>query len=152
MDAKAIKTAFKEAAKELESETNARQFPDNITVAEAMKHVDHDVVVSWAQAELGSRSPQQLLLDAFEGLTDADATSVINCLLNETDTARRILATALKECVAYDLAYEAQKLVDNYDPTDEEMNRPIRPNDIDDPFLAEQRSFARTHNRSLRGK
>ena len=152
MDDKAIKTAFTEAVKELESATNARQFPDSITTTAALEYVDHDVVVSWAQAELGSRSPQQLLLDAFENLTDADATSVINCLLNETDTARKILATALREAVAKDLAYEAQKRVDNFDPTDEEMNRPIRPNDIDDPFLAEQRSFTASYNRSLRGK
>ena len=58
----------------------------------------------------------------------------------------------MREAVAKDLAYEAQKRVDNYDPTDEEMNRPIRPNDIDDPFLAEQRSFTRNYNASLRGK
>lgn len=152
MDTKKIKTAFTEAVLELESETRSRQFPDNITTEEAAKHVDHDVVVAWAQAELGSRSPQQLLLDAFENLTDADATSVINCLLNETDTARKILATALREAVAKGIAYEAQKRVDNFDPTDEEMNRPIRPNDIDDPLLAERRSFTRNHNASLRGK
>ena len=143
MDAKAIKTAFKEAAKELESETNARQFPDNITITEALKHVDHDVVVSWAQAELGSRSPQQLLLDAFEKLTDADATSVINCLLNETDTARRILANALRECVAYDLAYEAQKLVDNYDPTDAEMSRTSYASEVADPVADDRRALAK---------
>ena len=152
MDDKKIRTAFTEAVAELEAEIRSRQFPDSITTAAALEHVDHDVVVSWAQAELGSRSPQQLLLDAFENLTDADATSVINCLLNETDTARKILSKALCEAVAYDLAYEAQKRVDNYDPTDEEMNRSIRPNDIDDPFLAEQRSFTRSYNRSLRGK
>ena len=60
MDTKKIKTAFTEAVLELESETRSRQFPDNITTEEAAKHVDHDVVVAWAQAELGSRSPQQL--------------------------------------------------------------------------------------------
>jgi len=152
MDDKAIKTAFTEAVRELEAETNGRQFPDSITTAAALEYVDHDVVVSWAQAELGSRSPQQLLLDAFENLTDADATSIINCLLNETDTARKIMAKQLCEYVAKDLAYEAQKRVDNYDPTDDEMNGPIRPNDIDDPLLAEQRSFTRSYNRSLRGK
>ena len=73
-------------------------------------------------------------------------------LLNETDTARKIMAKQLCEYVAKDLAYEAQKRVDYYDPSDEEMNRPIRPNDIDDPLLAEQRSFTRSYNRSLRGK
>lgn len=152
MDAKKIKTAFTEAVLELEAETKSRQFPDNITTEEAAKHVDHDVVVAWAMAALGLRSPQQLLSDILENLTDADATSIINCLLNETDTARKIMAKQLCEYVAKDLAYEAQKRVDYYDPSDEEMNRPIRPNDIDDPLLAEQRSFTRSYNRSLRGK
>ena len=50
MDDKAIKTAFTEAVRELEAETNGRQFPDNITTEEAAKHVDHDVVVAWAMA------------------------------------------------------------------------------------------------------
>ena len=85
MDTKKIKTAFTEAVAELEAETRSRQFPDSITTAAALEHVDHDVVVSWAQAELGSRSPQQLLLDAFENLTDADATSIINCLMFGVD-------------------------------------------------------------------
>lgn len=150
MDDKKIKTAFTEAVLELESETRSRQFPDNITTEEAAKHVDHDVVVAWAMAALGLRSPQQLLSDILENLTDADATSIINCLLNETDTARKIMAKQLCEYVAKDMAYEAQKRVDNYDPSDEEMNRPIRPNDIDDPLLAERRSFTASYNRSLR--
>ena len=145
MDDKAIKTAFTEAVRELEAETNGRQFPDSITTAAALEYVDHDVVVSWAQAELGSRSPQQLLLDAFENLTDADATSVINCLLNETDTARKILATALREAVAKDLAYEAQKRVDNYDPTDSEMSRTSYAAQVDDPLIGDRRHLARQY-------
>lgn len=145
MEVKKIKTAFTEAAIELESETRSKQFPDNITTDEALKHVDHDVVVSWAQAELGSRSPQQLLLDAFENLTDADATSVINCLLNETDTARRILASALRECVAKDLAYAAQCRVDNFDPTDAEMARTSYASEVDDPLVADQRHIAKEY-------
>ena len=145
MDTKKIKTAFTEAVLELESETRSRQFPDNITTEEAAKHVDHDVVVSWAQAELGSRSPQQLLLDAFENLTDADATSIINCLLNETDTARKIMAKQLCEYVAKDLAYEAQKRVDNYDPTDSEMSRTSYAAQVDDPLIGDRRHLARQY-------
>lgn len=144
MDDKKIRTAFTEAVIELEAETKSRQFPDNITTEEAAKHVDHDVVVAWAMAALGLRSPQQLLLDAFENLTDADATSVINCLLNETDTARKILSKALCEAVAYDLAYEAQKRVDNYDPTDDEMSRSYAV-EVDDPLIADRRYLARSY-------
>ena len=145
MDDKAIKTAFTEAVRELEAETNGRQFPDSITTAAALEYVDHDVVVSWAQAELGSRSPQQLLLDAFENLTDADATSVINCLLNETDTARKIMAKQLCEYVAKDLAYEAQKRMDSYDPTDSEMSRTSYAAQVDDPLIGDRRHLAREY-------
>lgn len=145
MDTKKITTAFTEAVLELESETRSRQFPDNITTEEAAKHVDHDVVVAWAMAALGLRSPQQLLLDAFENLTDADATSVINCLLNETDTARKIMAKQLCEYVAKDLAYEAQKRMDSYDPTDSEMSRTSYAAQVDDPLIGDRRHLARQY-------
>ena len=144
MDDKKIKTAFTEAVLELEAETKSRQFPDNITTEEAAKHVDHDVVVAWAMAALGLRSPQQLLSDILENLTDADATSIINCLLNETDTARKIMAKQLCEYVAKDLAYEAQKRVDNYDPTDSEMSRSYAV-EVDDPLIADRRYLARSY-------
>ena len=144
MEVNAIKTAFTEAVRELESEQYGRQFPDNITIDAASKHVDHDVVVSWAMAELGLRSPQQLLSDMIENLTDADATSVINCLLNETDTARKILDACLRAYVAKDLAYEAQKRVDNYDPTDSEMGRSYAV-EVDDPLIADRRHMAREY-------
>ena len=145
MDAKKIKTAFTEAVMELEAETKSRQFPDNITTEEAAKHVDHDVVVAWAMAALGLRSPQQLLSDILENLTDADATSVINCLLNETDTARKIMAKQLCEYVSKDLAYEAQKRVDNYDPTDSEMSRTSYAAEVDDPLIGDRRHLAREY-------
>ena len=144
MDTKKIKTAFTEAVMELEAETKSRQFPDNITTEEAAKHADHDVVVAWAMVALGLRSPQQLLSDILENLTDADATSVINCLLNETDTARKIMAKQLCEYVAKDLAYEAQKRVDNYDPTDDEMSRSYAV-EVDDPLIADRRYLARSY-------
>ena len=145
MDAKKIKTAFTEAVMELEAETKSRQFPDNITTEEAAKHVDHDVVVAWAMAALGLRSPQQLLSDILENLTDADATSIINCLLNETDTARKIMAKQLCEYVSKDLAYEAQKRVDNYDPTDSEMSRTSYAAEVDDPLIGDRRHLAREY-------
>ena len=145
MDDKKIRTAFTEAVIELEAETRSRQFPDNITTEEAAKHVDHDVVVAWAMAALGLRSPQQLLSDILENLTDADATSIINCLLNETDTARKIMAKQLCEYVAKDLAYEAQKRVDNYDPTDSEMSRTSYAAEVDDPLIGDRRHLAREY-------
>ena len=118
-----VKTPYTEAVRELANETRSKQFPDNITTAQALEHVDHDVVCAWVTQELSKRSPQGLLSDAFENLTDADATSVLNCLINETDTARRFLASCLREYVAKDIAYDAQCLVEQYDPTDAEVER-----------------------------
>ena len=118
-----IKTALDLAIDELAAETRSKQFRDNITDAEALKHVDHDVVCAWVAQELSLSNPQGLLTDAFENLTDADATSVLNCLINETDTARRILARCLCEFVAKQIAYAAQYLVDSYDPSDADIER-----------------------------
>ena len=118
-----VKTPYTEAVRELANETRSKQFPDNITTAQALGHVDHDVGCAWVTPELSKRSPQGLLSDAFENLTDADATSVLNCLINETDTARRFLASCLREYVAKDIAYDAQCLVEQYDPTDAEVER-----------------------------
>ena len=118
-----LRTPYTEAVRELADETRSRQFPDNITTAQALEHVDHDVVCAWVVRELSQRSPQQLLSDVIENLTDADATSVLNCLINETDTARRFLASCLREYVAKDIAYDAQKIVDSYDPSDADIER-----------------------------
>ena len=121
------------------------QFPDNITTAQALEHVDHDVVCAWVTQELSKRSPQGLLSDALENLTDADATSVLICLINETDTARKLLAATFSEYVAKDLAYDAQKLVDGFDPTDAEMARTSHAAEVDDPLVADRRHIARSH-------
>ena len=140
-----VRTPYTEAVEELSAETRSKQFADNITTSEALKHVDHDVVCAWVKQELSKRSPQQLLSDAFENLTDADATSVLNCLINETGTARKLLAACLCEYVAKDLAYDAQKLVDQYEPTDEEMSRTSYAAEVDDPLIADHRHIARMH-------
>jgi hypothetical protein len=118
-----VRTALTDAIKQLADENKAKQFPDLITEREALEHVDHDVVCAWVAQELSLRNPQQLLSDAFEYLTDADATSVLNCLINETDTARKLLAACLCEYVAKDIAYDAQKVVDSYDPSDADIER-----------------------------
>jgi hypothetical protein len=118
-----VRTPLTEAIEQVALENKSKQFPDNITTAEALEYVDHDVVCAWVAQELSLRNPQQLLSDAFEYLTDADATSVLNCLINETDTARRILASCLCEYVAKHIAYAAQCKVDQYDPTDAEVER-----------------------------
>jgi hypothetical protein len=118
-----VKTALTEAIDQVALENKSKQFRDNITDRDALDYVDHDVIVAWVAQELSLRNPQQLLSDIFENLTDADATSVLNCLNNETDTARRILAPCMRQYVAKDVAYAAQLLLDHYDPTDAEVER-----------------------------
>jgi hypothetical protein len=118
-----VRTPYTDAVDELADETRSKQFPDNITPAQALEYVDHDVVCAWVNQELSKRSPQSLLSDAFENLTDYEATSVLNCLINETDTARKLLAGCLREYVAKDIAYDAQCKVEQYDPSDADIDR-----------------------------
>jgi hypothetical protein len=117
------RTPLTEAIEQVAAENKSKQFPDNITTAEALEYVDHDVVCAWVAQELSLRNPQQLLSDAFEYLTDADATSVLNCLINPSDTARKLLAACLCEYVAKHIAYAAQCKVDMYDPSDADIER-----------------------------
>jgi hypothetical protein len=46
------------------------------------------------------------------------------------------------EQVARDLAYEATKLVESFDPTDAEMSRSFAV-EVDDPLIADRRHIAR---------
>ena len=134
---------------EIANEVRNRQIEYLVTSNDAVTHIDHDLVVAWATVETGKRSALNILTEALEKLTEAEAFSILTCLLNETDTARKMLANELRQHVARDLAYRAQCLIDD-GPTDAEIDGPIRPNDIDDPLLAERRSFTRKHNASLR--
>jgi len=129
-----------------------RNRPDStVTIDDARTYVDAEVIHQWSLEQLKSRSPQQLMLEAFEMLTTDQTIEVWVSLPHATkDDARRVLAAAQAEHVARDLVHDAQQVVDTYDPTDDEMARGITPNDIDDPFLAERRSFTRRHNASLR--
>ena len=133
---------------EIANEVRNRQVEYPVTSNDAVTYVDHDLVVAWATVETGKRSAGNILSEAFEKLTEAEAFSVLTCLMNETDTARKMLAGELRTYIANDLAYQAQCHIDDGPTADD--NGPITPNDIDDPLLAERRSFTRNYNASLR--
>ena len=114
---------IKDVVNELANEQLHAEIRSEVTAADALPSVDHDLVIAWVAVETGTRSPQTTLLEVFENLTDAETISVLNCLLNETDTARRILADALRQHVAKDLAGQANVVLRNYEPTDSEISR-----------------------------
>jgi hypothetical protein len=150
-------TAFAAAADDLAQEELHRQFPQGITPAEAMDYVDEKLAGEWLKANDYGRS---LLLEVIEKQFPDDTAkdlfaAILNAMLptplaNYAGFVGTKLVDAVCQHIAEDLAYEAQKVVDNYCPSDEEMNRSFRRNDIDDPYLSERRSFTRNHNASLR--
>jgi lipase chaperone LimK len=142
---------FKEAADEIAQDFLHRQFPENVSADDCREYVDAAVIADWLGAEAASRDEHIILGDlCAQRLTRDQARSVLVALAIGNWQKLELLQAALVEQVARDMAYESQKIVDNYDPTDEEMSRGITPNDIDDPFLQERRSFTRRHNASLR--
>lgn len=109
-------TLLRDNAEYLARECQDRQHDSTITLDDALTYVDHDHVIAWTAEEIKGRSPQSMLADAFEGLTDAEAVSVLQCLLNETDTARKILAEQLRAYVADDLVQAAEVWAQNNEP------------------------------------
>jgi hypothetical protein len=151
-------TAFAAAIDALAQDELHRQFPEGITADQALDYVDDKLAGEWLKANDYDRS---MLLEVIEKrFTDDTAKDLFAAILNAmlpTPLANHAgfvgtkLVDAVCRHIAEDLAYEAQQVVDNYCPSDEEMNRPFRPNDIDDPLLAERRSFTRAHNASISG-
>jgi hypothetical protein len=135
-----VRNAYTDAVEELAAECRNRQHDTTVTLDEARSYVDHEVIHQWSLIQLKSRSPQQLMLDAFEGLTDAQAIDAwVHLPHSIKDNARAVLAAAQLEYVAKDLCYDAQQLVDSYDPTDAEMAR----GSTDSSVRAEYRTMAR---------
>jgi hypothetical protein len=148
-----LRNDYRDAIDELAAEFRSRQFPDNISADDAREYVDTSVITAWWALEGLNRSEEVMLADVIAQRLTADQARTVICALAIGHAAKvqEILQAALVEQVARDLAYESQKVNDNYCPTDEEMSRGITPNDIDDPFLSEQRSFTRRHNASIAG-
>jgi hypothetical protein len=146
------KTAYQEAIADIADDFRHRQFPDLITADDARPAVDADVIVAWVAHEALGRDDEIIVGDTLSQRLTKDQGRTLLCAaaIGHAEKVLELVKAALVEQVARDIAYEAQKINDNYCPTDSEMEGPIRPNDIDDPFLAERRSFTRRHNASLR--
>ena len=140
------RTAYTNARDELAAECRSR--PDRtVTIAEARTYIDAEVIHQWSLEQLKSRSPQQLMLEAFEMLTTDQTIEVwVHLPQPSRDDARRILAAAQAESVARDLMHDAQQVVDTYDPTDDEVARML----ADRSVRAEYRTMARDDARAYR--
>jgi hypothetical protein len=147
------KNDYQQAIDDIASDFRHRQFPDLITADDARPAVDAGVIADWLGQEGAARDLEIVLGDLCIQRLNSDQAKTVLCALaiGHADKVQELLQAALVEQVARDIAYEAQKFNDNYCPTDSEMAGSITPNDIDDPFLAERRSFTRNHNASIAG-
>jgi hypothetical protein len=131
------KNDFHEAADYLAAECQNRQWNPDVTEDDAVKATDPSVIEGWITFQMGCRTAQNLCLDVIEHvtsrMTDAEAKELLKSL------------PGLRECVAEDLRYEAQKLIDSFDPTDSEMSRGSYAAWVDDPLIADQRHIARSY-------
>jgi len=132
---------FREAADELAQEFLGRQFRDSITDRDAAEHVTSTVAASWIALQLCDQPAQAVLSELIFNLTDAEATNLLSALLMQDDIPTLAhLSRVMHAQVAHALAYEAEKIVDNYCPTDEEMSRS---SSTDSSVRAEYKTMAR---------
>ena len=138
--------AYQEAITDIADDFRHRQFPDNITADDARPAVDADVIVAWIAQEGLGRSDEIIVGDTLAQRLSKDQGRTLLCAvaIDHADKVLELVKVALVEQVARDIAYEAQKVVDNYEPTDSEVERCP-----DTTFRDEARSFARRHNASL---
>jgi len=137
---------FREAADELAAEFRSRQFPDNITDAEALKMIDWEVLKAWMVEQLADRTGKQLLSDCMERITEDQARDILATATINGCRTNPIIGECLTAECAHDLAYESQRLVDNYDPTDSEMSRSNYGSWVDDPVGADRKVIARKYS------
>lgn len=143
---KTPKNAYRLAVDELADDYLSRQFQDNVSEADALKLVDWPVLRSWMAEELCNRTAKQLLGDVLDRqLTENSAKDVLAIATSEVSrSAQAIVAECLNAECAHDMSYESQKLVDSYEPTDNELAVNYA-SWVDDPLIADRRHFARVY-------
>lgn len=139
------KNAFTAAAAELADEARNFQFTSDVTTAEARRYVDDDVIVDWFVAESQGRDLEIILADTMAQRLDTVQARRVLCALavGHAEGACRVMREALVEQVARDLAYAANRLVENYDPADSEMSRSSYASQVADPVRDDRRALAR---------
>lgn len=145
-------TPYTDAVAELAEAFARRPFRDAITTDDAKVHVDADVVRAWFADELSRQSGPSLLGEIVsEALTDAECLGfVASAMSAHKADAGAQLEQALRERVARELAYDAERAVENMEPADDEGARVSFPAWVDDPMREDQTAMARHVNAALR--
>lgn len=151
-----MRDPVKEATDDLAAEARNRQFDNTVTAEEAMDHVCEETATKWVSTQWGLQSAQSLLIEMIEKHMDENVArdlfaSLLNAMTASSGAeaqAGRTLLDALKLHMAEDLAYEAQKAVDNYEPTDDEMSRDHYAPEVDDPVRVDRRHYAEINRAS----
>ncbi len=137
-------TAYTQAVDELAQEQLHAEFPRDVSVSDACAYVTPALFAEWLGVELASQSAHAILGEACELMTDAAVRSLLCALiLGYEPRVCAMLTPALVDYVARDLAKQANVAIENFEPSDADLDR------MGDPLAAEARSFARKHNASL---
>ena len=150
MSSKPPSTIFRDAADELANEFARRQFRDSITDRDAAEYVTAAVGRAWIDIENSTQSAQYVLAELVAKLTDAEATNLLRALLQQDGIpALSDLSGAFHAQVAHDLAYEAEQIVANMEPSDDEACASYS-GWVDDPVAADRRTLARQFTAAAR--
>lgn len=140
-----VKTAFTAAAAELAAQLGNRYWSNEITADEARGYVDTDVMAVWIAHEACDRDDEIIVGDTLAQRLTKDQARTLLCAV-AIDHAAKVLEVvkgAVIEQIARDLAYEANQLVANFDPTDAEMARSSYASQVADPVRDDRCALAK---------
>lgn len=130
---------IKTAAAELAAEQLHAQFPTAVTVAMARGYVTPALFVEWFGTELASRSALNIFTEVVERVAEADLRGAMCALiLGYDERTGALLTPALINYVARDLAYAANCAIENFEPSDAQIERSYTPLDADRRALAHE--------------
>jgi hypothetical protein len=134
-----------DAVDEIAHDMAHREFTDAVCAHDVAPFVNADTAVEWIGLECALQTPQGVLHDLIDRLTDADAALLLVALTHQ-DLAPPFskLAEALYGAVGAELMSRTEDALRDMEPTERELA-----NDYGDPLASEARSFARKHNASL---
>jgi hypothetical protein len=145
------KTAFTEAAAELYSDLGNRYWAD-IIPSEAREYVNADVIVSWLASESQGREYETICADVIAQRLTSDQASTL-LLAASIDYSAKVLELfkdAVVEQIARDLVYAANKIGEEYDPSDAEVESNSYSAWVSDPVRKDQSALADCMNSALR--
>jgi hypothetical protein len=145
---KAPHETIKDAIDELAHEAVRRQFRRTITETDALPYCDDATVKAWIAVEANRSSYLGLLAEALEALPDSDLLKLTACLHNDSPTSRTLLLSGVVRNCARDIAYQAEQVADNMEPSDDEAAASyITSGDV---IGSDQYAMAREVNAALR--